>query len=231
MGAVCKYVGRMPWDPSTGAHGANTETLRGVMKRKQIFQFAAVCMAAAISNGCVTVEQYKNMLSYEPDRMPSRIEARVKLDVAHTVSPEAQAYARAWGNGPEMIGNYEQAVRAVIINDVVKSGLFASVQEDGSGEFDYLIRIRSQDIRSPDRFSAELQVCDWGSKRVIGSYKREQPYSNPKNAIRPVLAQLKADVLAGMGKGQMPRREGVPLRPPDQQILPALPGSDLKPQI
>jgi hypothetical protein len=42
---------------------------------------------------------------------------------------------------------------------------------------------------------------------------------------------LKADVLAGMGKGQMPRPEEVPLRPPDQQILPALPGSDLKPQI
>jgi hypothetical protein len=29
----------------------------------------------------------------------------------------------------------------------------------------------------------------------------------------------------------MPLPEGAPLRPPEQPILPALPGSDLKPQI
>ena len=197
-----------------------------------------VCLVAALTNGCVSVEMFKNNLTYEPARVSSRIEARVSLDVTHTISPESRQVWQSWGNGPETIHNWELAVREVIIDDVMKSGLFASAQPDGIGEFDYLVRVRSQDLRAPDRYSAELQVCDWQTKKVLSSYKRETPvdsgkFDNFKDAIQGVMSQLKADLLADAAKGQMPTHGGAMTLPPDQTAPPVQPGPgpDAQPQI
>lgn len=206
------------------------------MKRKQVFQWVAVGLVTALSSGCVTVEMFKNQLAYEPVPMRSRVEARVSLDVTHTVTPAAQEVWRSWGNGPETIGNWELAVRGVIIDDVVKSGLFASAQADGVGTFDYLVRIRTQDLRTPDRFSAELQVCDWGSKAVVASYKQEQPMDGSRfeafqAVIQNVMARLKADVLADAAKGNFLQHGGSLPQSPDQHAPPTQQSPELQPQI
>ena len=197
-------------------------------------------LVAVLTSGCVSVEMFKNQLAYEPEHVPSRVEARASLDVAHSLSPEAEARWRAWGNGPETIGNWDEAVREVIIEDVVKSGLFASAQAGGAGDFDCLVRIRSQDLRDPDRFSAELQVCDWSSKAVVASYKQEQAMDGSQfdafqAVIRTVMARIKAELLADARKGRFGAQGALPVLSPlsPVQSHPAAPQAipDLSPQI
>lgn len=194
------------------------------------------CLLALGSSGCVSVEMFKNSLAYEPQPLASRVEARANLDVAHALSPEARDLWRSWGNGPETIGNWEAAVRSVMVDDLLRSGLFASAQVGGSGSFDYLVRVRSQDLRSPDRYSAELQICDWNTKNVIFTSKHEVPveggrFDSFKDAIKLVMSQLKADVLAEFAKGRllphagrMPQHSGAP-------VPTLLPGPEMQPQI
>lgn len=191
-------------------------------------RLAAFGLLVLLSSGCVTVEMFKNGLTYMPAPVSTRIDARVSLDVTHTVSPESRLFWQSWGNGPETIGNWELAVRAVIVDDIVISGLFSSVQVDGIGDFDYLVRIRTQDLRGPDRFVAELQVCDWSTKNVRASYKREAAvdggkFDQFKNVIQSVMVQLKSDVQGGLGRGALPAT--VPT------VVPAQPGPEAPPQI
>ena len=195
-----------------------------------------VCLLAIFSSGCVSVEMFKNSLAYEPQPLTSRVEARANLDVAHALSPEARDLWRSWGNGPETIGNWETAVRDVMVDDLLRSGLFASAQVGGGGNFDYLVRVRSQDLRSPDRYSAELQICDWNTKNVIFTSKHEVPveggqFDSFKDAIKLVMSQLKADVLAEDAKGRLQPHGRRIQHLPNAQAPTLLPGPEIQPQI
>lgn len=204
-------------------------------------RLAAASLPGLLLSGCVTVEMFKSNLAYDPVRLGSRVEARVSLDVAHSISPEARDVWRSWGNGPETMGNWELAVREVIVDDLVGSGLFAGAQVGGVGGFDYLVRVRSQDLRGPDRFRVELQVCDWATRDVIGAYQHETAvengkFDNVKSAIQTALAQVKADVLADAEKGKFPLRgsgmtipQPAVLAPGAMPVIPAYPAESPPP--
>ena len=71
----------------------------GFLSRKGL-PGVALAFLTAISSGCVSTENFRKHLAYEPEHLPAPVAARVSLDVAHALTPDAEANWRAWGNGP-----------------------------------------------------------------------------------------------------------------------------------
>jgi hypothetical protein len=162
-------------------------------------------LALLLGSGCVTVQPgaYTNMLTYQPEKSPTRIDATAVLHIKHTLTPEVRAKWKQWMNSDATIENYTKAVVNIIANDIVGSGVFTRVLPESPSP-DFILNITSEERVLPSGklvVQFELLAPD---QQVISRHARETALGmtittyNMKTALPAVMAALKTDMLADL---------------------------------
>jgi len=162
--------------------------------------------------GCaVSAEEFKHMVTYDPVRAEGRIEAAVRVEAAHTLSAEIVDVWKTWGNPDENIANYQKAVADMLLEDMVQSQVFASVNATGRTEYDAHIRIETAESKVGETFRLDVvvSILEPATRAPGIQYKREIPLGDSmfgfseamKQGLSTSLGSIRAEMLAA-SKGQ-----------------------------
>ncbi len=160
----------------------------------------ALLIAGCASSVNFSSATYKAMLTYQPERSPTQIDATVALEVTHKLSPEVRAeWKRYFGQSDAMADNYGHAVAEVISDDIVNSGVFSRINPASP---DLIVTIQSEELMKPAPLvRATVEVTDAATKQVICRRTREaSPGSTRRDyqlkpALQRMMAALRADMV------------------------------------
>jgi hypothetical protein len=191
--------------------GRDTKPRRSLLQRCSILgTLTSLCCLV----GCVSTNDIKTYLIYEPVQVESPMSVSISAEVTHSTAPEVIAAWKVWAWNIDSI-NGEELVANAIYEDLAKSKMFSSVSRDNPNA-DLLIVVHSREIKPSDfRLQLNLAVLNPKTKETVLIYDREQVYATGatdyrlKETLRDVLGQIKTALVADFKNKDLSKLGGV----------------------
>lgn len=176
------------------------------MKLNTKFQGLLLIVLFSIT-GCAGIDISKSTYAWTPEviRASDTIDANVRIEINHELSPELTKLWTKWLNTDRNILNWREAVSDAIREDMRRSSVFTNVSSSVNTDYDFLVRIESLESH-PKNFMLDmvLTVIDPKTRKAVLSYKRDgdmgdsmMSYApNLQKAISSQLADIRRQMLA-----------------------------------
>ena len=149
--------------------------------------------------GCAGIDIAKSTYAWTPQviRASDTIDANVRIEVNHEMSPELIKLWKKWLNTDRNILNWREAVDDAIREDMNRSGLFTHVSSSVNTDYDFLVRIESLESH-PKNFMLDmvLKVIDPKTRKAVLSYKRDADMGDSSMSYAPNLQKAISNQLA-----------------------------------
>lgn len=184
-----------------------------------------VCLILPLSLlGCAVIDkrEYKEWISEKsptPVKAERAMDGRVRLESAYAISPERREAIIQGLLSEDTPDNYCAAMGELVAEDMTRSGVFASVNTPGPGGYDALVRLDCLEdtkdapqrvtLAGPFRVTIKVSVLDPSGKELVAQYQQSQHFYHTMDTgwgaamrvIRPMLANMRAQMLADLGGG------------------------------
>jgi hypothetical protein len=153
-------------------------------------------IGAIFLSGCISIGEYK--YAYKWDTAPSngRIDAKVRVEVNANMAPEwKRRFFQAMTE--ENYANWQQAITELIFEDMQKSHIFSKVAQEGSMDYEALIKIVYTEGQTDQRM--ELSIIDPKNKEAQATYTAESKanFSHTREKGK-IIYQMAADLRVQM---------------------------------
>ncbi len=149
--------------------------------------------------GCAGIDIAKSTYAWTPQviRASDTIDANVRIEVNHEMSPELIKLWKKWLNTDRNILNWREAVSDAIREDMSRSGVFTHVSSTVNTDYDFLVRIESLESH-PKNFMLDmvLKVIDPKTRKAVLSYKRDADMGDSMMSYAPNLQKAISNQLA-----------------------------------
>jgi hypothetical protein len=170
-------------------------------------------LALLVFAGCASApspEGAQDSVAYQPVPSPTRIDASASVEATHDLAPAVRASWKARGRNDQAIELHRQAVAAALSADIENSGLFARiVPPTSSAPPDFMLKIRSETVRSPDlRLRVTISVLNGANGAEVCLHMREASLGigrSPDLAMSVVMPGLMAELKAAVAADIQPK--------------------------